>query len=135
MKGNRQFTYFENRTGPQIALDKWLRSWLWTDYGRAAAYGHIELYESDRKRHVCRFGVCVGPDYRGQGYGTKIVAKLLEEAKVLGLHKTNASVYGDNAPMLHIYKDTYGFTEEGRYVEEERWDGESRDMVSLAKFL
>jgi len=135
IRGNRQFTYFDGRTAMGIILDESIHAWIWTDYGAAAAYGHIETYTSDRKNHVCRFGVCVGPDYRKQGYGTRVVERLLEEAGVLGLEKVNASVYADNAPMLHIYRDKYGFTDEGRYVHEERWAGEARTVLSLAKFI
>jgi len=133
--GDRGFTFFEGKDPEQLAGDKQVKIWLWSQYGDPVAYGHIELPSNPRKSHVCRFGVAVDPAARGRGLGTRVVERLLQEAKTLGFSKVNATVYADNAAMLAIYLNKYGFTIEGTYRDEERWDGESRDVMSLAKVL
>jgi|GEM_PF-6140948 len=132
---SRQFTWFKGRTAMQIIYDKHVFGWLWEDYGRPVAWGHIELSPNAHKIGVGRLGVCVAPDQHGKGLGTRVVGWLLEKAKEGGLHKVVATVYADNAPMVHIYKDKYGFVEEGRFRHEEIWEGVWRDVLSLAKFL
>jgi RimJ/RimL family protein N-acetyltransferase len=129
------FTFFQGKSAEELARDAHLAMWLWLYYGDPQAYGHLEFSPRLGKAHVCRFGVCVDRDARGQGLGTQVVARLLEEAQARGKTKVNASVYADNAPMLRIYLDKYGFVQEGRFVDEERLDGASRDVLSLAKFL
>jgi RimJ/RimL family protein N-acetyltransferase len=147
-RDSRGFTYFLGRNAEDMARDEHLLAWLWTEYGRAIAYGHIELSANPRKSDVCRFGVCVDKDYQGHGLGTAVVELLLAQARLLRiaveppgqltqvqrLRKVVATVYADNAAMLRIY-DKVGFEEEGCFRREECWDGSYRDIVSLAKFL
>jgi len=129
------FTFFVGKRAEDLARDPNLAIWLCLYYGEPQAYGHIELYAKPEKAHVCRFGVCVDRDYRGSGLGTQMVAHLLAQARERNKTKVNASVYADNAPMLRIYIEKYGFHEEGRFVDEERLNGASRDVVSVARFL
>ena len=131
---SRGFTYFVGRNAEDIARDKHLVAWLWTEYGRAIAYGHIELSVNPRKADVCRFGVCVDKEYQGHGLGTQIVEHLLFQAHLRHMRKIVATVYSDNVPMLRIYAKL-GFQTEGHFVAEEVWDGRPRDVLSLAKFL
>jgi RimJ/RimL family protein N-acetyltransferase len=136
-KGNRGFTFFEGETAASLLARDDLAMWLWTDYGRPVAYGHLQAYpHNPRKAHVGRFGVCVDRENQGNGLGTEVVAYLLQMADQAGLTKVVATVYEDNAPMLRIYLDKAGFHEEGAFVHEELWlDDEYRNVLSLARWL
>ena len=135
--GNRGFTFFEGEDAASLLARDDLAMWLWTDYGRPVAYGHLQTFpHNPRKAHVCRFGVCVDAAHRGNGLGTEVVEHLLQMAGDAGLTKAVATVYGDNQPMLHVYWEKHGFVTEGRYEREELADdGTYREVYSLARFL
>lgn len=128
------FTFFVGDTAERLIARDDLAMWLWTLYGSPIAYGHLQTFPgNEHKQHVGRFGVCVDKASRNKGLGTAVVAHLLQEAATAGLVKIVATVYEDNPAMLAIYLGKYGFVQEGGFVDEERWDDESRDILSLAK--
>ena len=135
--GNRGFTFFEGEDAASLIARDDLAMWLWTDGGRAVAYGHLQTYpHNPRKQHVARLGVCVDAEHRGNGLGTEVVSHLLLMADDAELTKVVATVFEDNAPMVRIYLDKAGFHEEGVFVREELWpDEEYRNVLSLARWL
>jgi len=136
---DRDFTFFFGRTPDDVMREA--EVWLWIEEGKtpwetaAIAYGHIQITDPIHKAHVARLGVCVHPAHRQNGWGTQVVGRLIQEAQAMGLKKLVATVFADNKAMLHIYHDKFGFKIEGHYRREECWEGEYRDILSLARFL
>lgn len=74
------------------------------------------------------------PNYRGMGYGTKLLKAVLEKAKEFGLEKVELSVYTSNLPAIALYKKL-GFEEEGLMKKYRKLDGKYFHCLSMAKFL
>lgn len=95
--------------------------------------GYVELNEIDRRNlsaSVAR--VIVGPDERGRGYGTSMVARLLEIGfGEIGLHRIELRVFDFNEAAIACYRNV-GFTREGRLREVQRHDGEYWTLIQMS---
>lgn len=71
--------------------------WLYAD-GKPVGFGSVRHFLTDA---LCKAGGHIGygiaPKYRGKGYGKKILALLLEEARQLGIDKVLLTIQLDNA--------------------------------------
>ena len=64
------------------------------------------------KYEIPTFGGVVWQKYRGQGYGSKILEKTLDEAKKIGFKSVKLKVYEDNKVAFNLYKK-HGFKKIG----------------------
>lgn len=62
---------------------------------------------------VAQFGMCVAPEWRGQGVGRLLVEHSVAEARRLGAHKVSLQVWPHNGAARRLYR-RLGFEEEGR---------------------
>jgi putative acetyltransferase len=82
--------------------------------------GHLglTLNHTPRRKHAATFGICVHPDFQGQGIGSALMAEMCHLADDwLNLVRLELSVASDNAAAIALYTK-FGFVTEG----EAKWD-------------
>lgn len=76
--------------------------------------GGIALWNIDAHNRSAHLGISLGPDFRGNGYGTDACRVLLAHAfNDRGLHRVQLEVLADNERAIRSYRSV-GFVEEGR---------------------
>jgi putative acetyltransferase len=84
---------------------------------------------------VHSLGMSILKEFRGQGWGRRLVDAALEEARARGVVKVVLEVFPDNGRAIALYAST-GFEIEGykrhHYL---RLDGTRRSAVMMARFL
>jgi putative acetyltransferase len=86
--------------------------------GRVVGHLGLTLNHTPRRKHAATFGICVHPDFHGQGVGTALMAEMCHLADDwLNLVRLELSVASDNAAAIALYTK-FGFVTEG----EARWD-------------
>lgn len=150
--GDRFYTYFEHASVEDVIEHPRGVSFVAIVDHDAVGWVHA-LPGEGRKRHVARVGIAVRDGYRGRGIGTELLLAIMRETRrgtpvrpsfVSGAFpppprignlgtcdKLVATVFADNESSLRLFHAA-GFLEEGRYIDEERWGTEHRDVVSLA---
>lgn len=80
----------------------------------ADVVGHAELAITSRQHGTASIGrVLIGPEYRGRGFGTRLMNALLETAfDRLDMHRVELGVFDVNAAALACY-ESVGFRREG----------------------
>lgn len=92
-----KFRYFSSR--PLSVISNHMITLLGLDSrNEPLAYGHLDVEDG-----VVWLGVCVLPRYWGQGLGSSIVQRLLQEAIELQVEQVMLSVDNDNAPAISLY--------------------------------
>ncbi len=131
MRNCPNFTHFRH-TRPDEMLD-WAKWHVWTtlDNGEISSWGQAQLFPFPEKEHVARLGLAVHPQHTGRGLGNEILDFMLEIMQ--NYEKLTATVFGDNRAALSIFLGR-GFVIEGIFRDEERLSGQSRDVISLARF-
>ncbi len=103
-----------------------------TDNGRIV--GGIGAHHTDTEG-VLNLGMYVLAEYRGQGWGRKMVKAVLEAAKAEGARKVELEVFTDNGAAIALYVGS-GFEVEGlKRDHESRPDGSLRSLLLMARFL
>jgi ribosomal protein S18 acetylase RimI-like enzyme len=74
------------------------------------------------------------PEYRGNGYGKGMVAKLLEYGMKLGLSKIYLGTYMWMSVAQHLYRSA-GFKERGPYPEAESYRKNWKYLLFMEKQL
>jgi ribosomal protein S18 acetylase RimI-like enzyme len=84
---------------------------------------------------VHSLGMSILREFRGQGWGRRLVLAALEEARARGIVKVVLEVFPDNGRAISLYAST-GFEIEG-YKRDHypRLDGTRRSAVMMAQFL
>ncbi|MBI5630540.1 MAG: GNAT family N-acetyltransferase [Elusimicrobia bacterium] len=97
------------------------------------AVGHVELGRIDREQGTARIGrVLIGKPYRGQGYGSKMLATLLSLGfKEYGLRRIELGVYDFNAGAIRCYEKA-GFVREGLRRKQRRAGEEFWNLMDMA---
>lgn len=90
--------------------------------------------ENPRLQHRGSLGMGVGPEFRGQGAGSMLMAASLAHAKQFGLEKVELSVYTSNTAAISFY-EKFGFEQEGLIRKYRKLDGQYFDCLAMAKFL
>ncbi len=103
-KMNEEFSRYYKYKCTYVAIDKDNKEII----GNALFYGK----ERGRLRHRVEFGWFVHPDYSNKGIGTKLVKKLISEAKNRGFKRIEAEVSVTNIPSIKLAK-RLGFKNEG----------------------
>jgi RimJ/RimL family protein N-acetyltransferase len=89
--------------------------------------GRALLWGIDRHNRFAHIGLALRPLYRGQGYGTEVVAVLCSYGFcVLGLHRLQIETLADNAAMIAAAAAS-GFQHEGTLRRSSWVDGSFAD--------
>lgn len=95
--------------------------------------GSVYLRDVDLEKQKAEFGIFIGEDVaRGQGYG-KSAAQLICRYgfEQLHLHKIMLRVFATNTGAIRAYEHA-GFVQEAYLKDEEKIDGEFRDIIYMA---
>ena len=94
--------------------------------------GEAVLNELDADTEAMNFRISLGPEARGQGYGTEATEAVVDFGfDRVGLHRITLSVFAFNPRAKRVYEKV-GFVEEGRLREAFVWDGERHDEILMA---
>lgn len=105
------------------------------DGGQVAAWGSLNVFNPrDAYRFVVDFSVYVERDWRGQGAGSAILARLVELAREQGFHKMVLSAFPTNKGGVALY-EKFGFRTVGIYREQGLLDGRWVDTIVMEKLL
>ncbi len=85
-----------------------------------------QIYEG--LTHAGRLGMGLLPKYRGQGWGTKLVAEALSIAFKTDLERIELEVFASNVGAIKLYRN-FGFCEEGRKRRARKLDGMYDDIL------
>lgn len=102
--------------------------------GRVVGWCDISGSKNPRMQHRGGLGMGLLAEYRGKGWGTKLMIAALAKAKVIGIEKVELSVYTTNAPAIALYRKM-GFEEEGTIKMFRKLDNQYFDCLQMAKFL
>ncbi len=131
MLEDRNFTHFRH-TKPDEMLGREKRHvWLTLDGGEISSWGQAQLFPFPEKEHIARLGLAVHPRRTGKGLGSAMLDFMLEIMQ--NYEKLTATIFGDNQAALSMFLGR-GFVIEGIFRDEERLSGQSRDVISLARF-
>ncbi len=87
-----------------------------------------------RQSHRGSLGMGLLPEYRGQGLGSQLLAKVLDHAKTFGFEKVELHVYSSNTAAVKLYKK-FGFEQEGLIRKFRKLNGQYFDYLAMGKFL
>ena len=73
---------------------------------------------STQNSAAVEFGYAIEPDFRGRGYATEAVGRLIREAEERGIKHFVLAVAPDNEPSLAIIRK-FGFVHTGEQMDEE----------------
>ena len=98
--------------------------------------GWCDIFPSDNPRQAHRGGLGMGivPGFRGQGLGSRLLAKTLEHASRSEMEKVELHVYTSNTAAIALYRK-FGFEEEGLIKKYRKLDGRYFDCLAMAKWL
>lgn len=113
-KSLETFRYFAKR--PYSVVENHLCTWAIVDDGQTEAYGHL-----DQEGDTVWLGIAVTDHARGKGYGRKMMQRLMDSARALGLQSVRLSVDHINEAAIKLYerfgfvltekRETFGFYE------------------------
>jgi RimJ/RimL family protein N-acetyltransferase len=78
--------------------------------------------------HVGRLGMGLLPEYRGQGWGKKLLAQALEAAFLKNIERIELEVFSSNQGAVEMYRSA-GFREEGKKRNGRKIDGRFDDIL------
>jgi ribosomal protein S18 acetylase RimI-like enzyme len=84
--------------------------------------------------HVGVLGVALLPEFRGQGWGGRLMRQTLDRARAFGLHRVELTVREDNANAIALYRKI-GFETEGLMRDAIKVDGVCENVVLMALLL
>ncbi|MDT7786234.1 MAG: hypothetical protein QOF58_4653 [Pseudonocardiales bacterium] len=94
-----------------------------------ALVGSLSTFEVDYRAGRFGYGIALGSEHKGRGYGSEAVALLL--GFMFGerrFHKCETHVWAFNEPSITFHRKL-GFTEEGRLRDHEFFAGRHHDAV------
>ncbi len=83
--------------------------------------------------HVGRLGMGLLPEWRGQGWGSRLIESALGACPRRGFTRIELDVYAHNTAAIALYRK-FGFQQEGVKRGIRIIDGETQDMVLMALF-
>lgn len=102
--------------------------------GKPIGMAVLNLQPFQKLSHQVILSIIMDEKYRGQGYGTKLMEKLIELAKnEHGIELLHLEVYEGN-PALHLY-ERLGFKEYGRHPKFIKMDGKYLYKILMQKRL
>ena len=112
---------------------------------RASAGVHVVMIASDEiigwcdivphsyegMKHVGRLGMGIRRDFRGRGFGQKLLAVAVQKAFSSGIERIELEVFASNQSAIRLY-ETSGFRLEGRKLAARKLDGVTDDLLLYA---
>ena len=99
------------------------------------AFASTSTYRSrDCYKGIAEFSIYVEKNFRGQGIGTLLMEKLIEEAGKLGYWKLLSRIFVENVSSRALM-GKLGFREVGVYQKHGKLDGEWRDVVIVERLI
>lgn len=92
-------------------------------FARLSSYRPRECYAG-----IAEFSIYLDESVRGQGVGTQLLAKLLEQAKEVGFYKVLSRVFTFNHASLSLC-ERLGFRQVGTYERHGKLNGQWLDVV------
>ena len=130
VRDDLDFHFFTHHSPGDMLSDEW-KVYLMLRDDSIIAWGHIQKFpDNPRKQHVVRLGFVVRPEFRGRSFGGQMMEYVIEFCT--GYEKLVATTFADNLVMVGMFMKR-GFVIEGYFRDEERSNGFSRDVISLAK--
>lgn len=102
--------------------------------GRVVGWCDIIPKKVEGFKHCGTLGTGVLDGYRSQGLGTRLMAAVIEAARVYGLERVELEVYVSNTRAIGLY-EKWGFQREGLRIRARKLDGEYDDIIEMALFL
>ncbi|MCL8208252.1 MAG: GNAT family N-acetyltransferase [Actinomycetia bacterium] len=84
---------------------------------RVVGYAHAVAGLASTMRHVGTVAVAVDAAFRGQGIGTRLLKRLVDEGQKLGWVRLRASVWANNAGSRRLFEQV-GFRQDARIPEQ-----------------
>jgi len=100
-------------------LERWISGlgggvlFLALEGSRVVAVAMIFGRTLTRLKGIGEFVIYVHQDYQGQGLGTFLTKRILQEARSRGFHRIGLNVVANNTAAVQVYRQA-GFVEEGR---------------------
>jgi len=102
-------------------------------FDNSSLVGMIRFVRPDRRsrRHTAEVrSVYVRSSHRGQGMARRLLSRLIEESRQIGLQSLTLSVLASNEPARHLY-ESLGFSVYGREPKAIRKGDEYTDQLHL----
>lgn len=116
----REFIQFLNKTGGVHLVVM--------DGDTVVGWCDITPHTYEGLTHVGRLGMGLLPQYRRQGWGTKLVSEALQIASKTELERIELEVFASNAGAIKLYQN-FGFCEEGCKRNARKLDGQYDDII------
>lgn len=102
--------------------------------GKIIGLGILNGHSNFRKKHVASLTLMVHKDYQNTGVGTKLMQRLIEEAKNREIVRVELAVFKDNYNAIRLYKK-FGFKKEGIKIKSALKNGCYVDELMMSKIL
>lgn len=134
------FTYFgeiSKKNVKKITLsefkdNKKIRFFIFLE-NKLIGYSFLSKFPRKTKAHVCTYGIVIGDNWQGKGFGYKICKHMINIAWKNKFEKIWLTTYYDNKSALKLYKKL-GFIVEGIFINEEKIHGQPRHVISMGLF-
>ena len=97
------------------------------------AYSFLTKFEKPTKRHNSILGMVIVDEWQRKGFGIKICSHMIKHAWQKKYEKIWLTVFLDNAVGIKLYKKC-GFEVEGVFLDDEKFRGVKRNVISMAIF-
>lgn len=140
----RERKYLSTVTGFPLDGSKWFvenaishnaAQYFLVDGDRVAGWCDIIPNEIPEFSHVGTLGMGLLPEYRGSGWGRKLLDRTIAHARdVNALEKVELAVFSSNAIAIRLYESA-DFAREGTKKRVRKIDGGYDDEILMARFL
>ena len=96
--------------------------------GRVVGWCDISPNKREGFTHCGSLGMGVLHDYRGKGYGTRLMEDAILAAKESGIERVELEVYASNVPAIRLYEKR-GFVHEGVKKKARKLDGNTMIFI------
>lgn len=105
---------FPNEPVSEYEYQEFISANFWAIYDQDTFIGYSVMTTSGEQAHIRRIGI--HPDFRSQGFATKLMDTMLKRAKGQNVNVVDLSVQQDNQSAINLYKK-YGFRVTGESVQ------------------
>ena len=100
------------------------------DASKVVGWCDIEMSELEGFTHTGKLGMGLLKGYRDQGIGSRLLEKVLSEARDLGLERVELDVYASNTRAIDLY-EKFNFHMEGRKRKARKLNGSYEDIIVM----
>jgi L-amino acid N-acyltransferase YncA len=103
--------------------------------GQVVGFGNLGIWRAAAAyQYTVENSVYVAEDFRGRGYGKRLLAALIDEARAMDKHAIVAVVDADNTTSIGLHK-SFGFEQAAHFKQVGRKFGRWLDLVFLELVL